>query len=116
MCESHIAKQSKSGANIGAAFEGAAAAVEDEIRRSREGSGPLLDVRQALFGGGAAVKRRAGDVASCEERAKTDIHDCGASIGACRGKFADEVRRLHELRRRQSLRNGRLTRLARYVS
>src|SRR5258707_13512570 len=112
MCESHLPKQSKSRANIGAAFEGAAAAVDDKIRGPRKGSGPLLNVRQALFGGGAAVERGARDVASSKEGAKADIHDRGASVGACRGKFADEVRRLHELGRRQGLGGTGRTRFA----
>src|SRR6266446_8176474 len=106
MCEPHIPKQCKGGANIGAAFEGAAAAVENEICSSRKGSGPLLDVCQTLCAGGAAVKRRSRDVPSCKKGAKTDIHDRGASFGACRSKFADEVRGLHELRCRQSLGNS----------
>src|SRR5260370_18611341 len=99
MCESHLPKQSKSRANIGAAFEGTAAAVDDKIRGPRKGTGPLLNVRQALFGGGAAVERGARDVASCKEGAKADIHDRGANVGDCRGKLADECGWLHDVSR-----------------
>src|SRR6266404_15687 len=112
MRESHVSKQSKGRTNIGAAFERAAAAVDDVICCSRKGSRPFLNVCETLFGGGTAVECRAGDVASCKEGTKTDIHDRGASVSACRGKFADEVGGLHELRCRQGLGKTWLSRLA----
>jgi len=62
------------------------------------------------------VESRARDVPSCKERTKADVHDRRASVGACRGKFADELRGLHELRRWQDLGNSRLTRLALHIS
>src|SRR5260370_42035814 len=84
--------------NIGAAFEGAATAVDDQIGRSRKRSGPLFNVCQALLGGSAAVACRARDMTACKERAKTHVHDCRELVSVCRHKFADWIRRLHQFR------------------
>ena len=70
--EAHVAEGGERGAEIGAAIEGAAAAVNDEIRGARYAQCPFFEVGEALVGLRGTVEEGAGNVGACVERAKAD--------------------------------------------
>ena len=73
--EAHVAESGESGAEVGAVVEGAAAAIDYEIRGAWEGCSEFFQVGEALFGLSGAVENGAGNVGACVERMEADVDD-----------------------------------------
>ena len=70
--EAHLAEGGEGGAQIRAAIEGAAAAVNDEIRGARYTLRPFLEVGEGLVGLRGAMEESARNVSACVERTESD--------------------------------------------
>ncbi len=89
MGEAHFLESAESGAKIGAAFERAAAAVDDEVGALWLSSGPGFDLRESIGAATAAVVLGALDVAGRVEALKADEENGGSGFGI--GEFFEEI-------------------------
>ena len=85
--KAHSVKGHEGGPDVGAKAERAAAAIDDETRRTRLCRCPLFQIGQTLRGGRGAVKYGARDVAAIEERTKADVKNCGVFAQGCVREF-----------------------------
>src|ERR1700747_3279662 len=77
--KAHVAKRVERWANVRAVFERAAAAIDDEIRGTRNALRPLLQIGESLLGLRGAVKHGARHVRAHVERAEANADNDPAS-------------------------------------
>jgi len=80
MSEAHVAQGAKGGAEVGAAIERAAAAVDDKIGIFGERCREFLEVGDALFSRTGAVKGCARNVRAGVESADANVNDFNRGI------------------------------------
>ena len=97
MGEAHLVQGRKGRAEIGAALNGAAAAIDDQIGVLGKGSGELFKLGDALVGGTGAVEGSAGDVSAGVKSMDPHIDDFERRI-ALSLEFLGEISGRNDLR------------------
>lgn len=105
MGETHGLERLKRGTKIRATVEGAATAVNHEVRRARNVLRPFLQIGEPLRRRAGTMIDRAGNVAALEQKVRRDAYD-GWPVGDWSGEFFDKSRGLDRFRGSPRIRDG----------